>query len=108
MEWTTVPVEVRETIEFAEGPSGGESVCEMSLPALDAVLQVCGGHPQAKLCVVGHAGADEPDPQRVSLERARKVEQLMVERGVDPARLRAVLASLTVAPAAQLAHPASA
>ncbi|MBW2460884.1 MAG: OmpA family protein [Deltaproteobacteria bacterium] len=64
---------------------------DSAAPILDAVVATLEGNPQIeRIACLGRAGPRERDPQGLSLARARAVCQDLVDRGVNPLRLRAL------------------
>ncbi len=61
-----------------------------SFPLLDALAETMNANPQLKLVEIeGHANDGERRAQRLGERRAQAVVDALVERGVDPVRLRA-------------------
>ena len=102
VEWMPVQVEIRRRIEFAKDSA---QIAAIALPSVDAVLKVLKANPAAKVCIEGHADADEADADRVSLARAEAVESMLKGKGVPASQLR--VAGLGSAPVSSPQGPST-
>ncbi|HEU4579173.1 MAG TPA: OmpA family protein [Polyangiaceae bacterium] len=72
--------------------SGGDSLSQLAERRLDTVVQALAAYPDRPILVEGYTdsqGSEEKN-QQLSQRRAEAVREYLQQRGIDPARLRAV------------------
>lgn len=91
-----VKKEIIKKVEFAarriQFEEGKASLLPASLKELDDVVKILNQNPELKISVEGHTSnnADYEENMKLSRERAIKVKEYLIKKGIDPDRLRAV------------------
>ncbi|MGE3636882.1 MAG: OmpA family protein, partial [Sandaracinaceae bacterium] len=102
---SSMRIQIIERIYFRRGSS---TIEPHNAPVLDTIAQVMNEQPSIRLVeLVGGASQDERHPESLSRRRAEAVMQALIDRGVDPARLR-VRAAGTREPVAAPGEPGTA
>jgi outer membrane protein OmpA-like peptidoglycan-associated protein len=80
-----MPVSFVLVFEFGSG----QDVAPAFAPVLQQLLAEVANYPAPEITVIGHTdrAGSLPDNDRLSLQRAQTVRDLLVQAGVDPARI---------------------
>jgi hypothetical protein len=68
------------------GYAPGEVTCPPSADSMASVFKE--QEPSTLILVSGHAGSEEPEAEELSKRRAEAVRKRLIERGIEPSRLR--------------------